>query len=702
MKNNKPRRDKQQMKREQLLEQKQRELDKLQHKREQLQYELAQANRLRAFLYAFHPRVIKQTIRTFGAFMLGRRNPRQLYSRAYKRKQASNDILPYTRALYTKGFRQKALDDLKNMYETTTNQYLHEAIAWELALWYARYATKDHAKEALKYLQAIDLSELDQTSQRKHAIITAECYLALEESLKAKQTIINHLKTDKHPDLYLALANCQTDPKEKIKSINNVFKHYDLTLLDPTKTMKHYDDLTMQPKEQTKNQVKISVILPAYNAEEGIKVAIESILNQTWQNIELLIIDDCSTDNTWQILKQYAKKDARIRLFQTKENSGPYVARNIGLKQATGDFVTVNDADDWSHVEKLEIQANHLIANDHMIANTSEQARLLEDLTFYRRGTPGMYIFSNMSSLMFRRKIVMEKLGYFDEVRFAADGEFKRRLVKVFGKEAIVDLKTGPLSFPRQSKQSLTASSAFGYDGFFMGARREYVASFTHYHENHKNLYYPKQPKKRPFPVPEPMLPKRQKKIRTFDIAIAADFYNLNDEQTQQIKQEINMNKQLNLKTALIQMDTYTLKRRENKFSPLIRCKIDGEHVQSVVYGEKISCKLLIIHSPLVLQEKQIYLPKIDTLQALIIIDELPYLEYNSKKVINYNVRQCLHHLMMYTNKRGRWYPVNETLRQTIEQSYAHDFRLIHLANENWSLNRKQYMKQIEPWLIDE
>ena len=129
--------------------------------------------------------------------------------------------------------------------------------------------------------------------------------------------------------------------------------------------------------------------------------------------------------------------------------------------------------------------------NDKVIANTSEHARLTEDLTLYRRGTPGKYIFPNMSSIMFRKKEVLDKIGYWDSVRFAADGEFKRRLIKAFGQKSYVDLKSGPLSLPRQSVSSLTGSSAFGYDGFFMGVRKEYVESLEHYHDSADSLYYP-------------------------------------------------------------------------------------------------------------------------------------------------------------------------------------------------------------------
>src|SRR5699024_5796391 len=121
---------------------------------------------------------------------------------------------------------------------------------------------------------------------------------------------------------------------------------------------------------------KISVILPAYNSEEGIHTAIQSILSQTWQNLELIIVDDCSTDDTLAVAQSYKTKDDRVRVLRTPTNSGPYIARNIALQAATGEFVTINDADDWSHAQKLQIQATHLLEHPEIMANTSEQARL--------------------------------------------------------------------------------------------------------------------------------------------------------------------------------------------------------------------------------------------------------------------------------------------------------------------------------------
>src|SRR5699024_10710311 len=190
------------------------------------------------------------------------------------------------------------------------------------------------------------------------------------------------------------------------EKINQVMKMYQLKpiKLCPTENSVLYDQLRSNHSAEKIDGPQISVILPAYNSEKGIHKAIQSILSQTWKNIELIIVDDCSTDHTLAVAKSYETNDNRVRVLRTPENSGPYVARNIALQAATGEFVTINDADDWSHAQKLQIQANHLLENPEIMANTSEQARLTEDLQLYRRGTPGTYIFPNMSSIMFRRE----------------------------------------------------------------------------------------------------------------------------------------------------------------------------------------------------------------------------------------------------------------------------------------------------------
>jgi len=577
-----------------------------------------------------------------------------------KRNKQLKEIEHVRNHLYSKGFTHRAYDELTAMLSTYTDDaFMKRLIHWELALWHVNQMTKKDAKKSLHHLELAKEGEKNKDQLRRIAIIEAENYLLLEEDEMAEAILQKRLAEDPHPDLYFGLANTKNTLTERLKWMNKVFAHFNLAEItfETISEQTIYDDLrTKQVNRPSKDGPKVSVILPAYNAEDGIQVAIDSILNQTWQNIELIIVDDCSTDDTLSIIQDYAEKDVRIVWDQTPENSGPYVARNIGLAKATGEFVTVNDADDWSHAEKIERQVTHLIDNPQVIANTSEHARLTEDLTLYRRGTPGRYIFPNMSSLMFRKDPVLEKLGFWDSVRFAADGEFKRRLLKVFGSRAFVDLPSGPLSLPRQSVSSLTGSSAFGYNGFFMGARKEYVESAELYHEEAESLYYAYPMEKRPFPVPNPMKPYQPKVA--FDVIIATDFRKLTKEQVGELREICELNKQI----GLIQLYTYDLTIVDGM--PVdVRYLIDGENVHRVVYGEKVQTdKLFIINHETLIHEQR-YVPSVITKDIHIFITE---------ELEEETYRQAKKQAMKYGFEPAKWHaliPVKETLlnQQQIE-----------------------------------
>lgn len=105
----------------------------------------------------------------------------------------------------------------------------------------------------------------------------------------------------------------------------------------------------------------VSVILPTYNRGYVIKRAVDSVLAQTYTNLELIVIDDGSTDNTQELLASY--RDPRLKVLVPGKNGGPAAARNRGLEAARGDYIAFQDSDDeWLH-EKLERQINHLEAH---------------------------------------------------------------------------------------------------------------------------------------------------------------------------------------------------------------------------------------------------------------------------------------------------------------------------------------------------
>ena len=108
----------------------------------------------------------------------------------------------------------------------------------------------------------------------------------------------------------------------------------------------------------------VSIIIPCYNSEKTIRKTINSIINQSYNEWEALITDDCSNDNTWNIISKYAKLDKRIKIFRLKKNSGAGIARNNSIKSATGRYIAFCDSDDIWNPNKLELQLSFLKKND--------------------------------------------------------------------------------------------------------------------------------------------------------------------------------------------------------------------------------------------------------------------------------------------------------------------------------------------------
>lgn len=115
----------------------------------------------------------------------------------------------------------------------------------------------------------------------------------------------------------------------------------------------------------------ISIIMPAYNCEDFISIAINSVLNQTYQNWELIIIDDCSTDNTSEIVMHFEIIDSRIKLDKLNENSGAAVARNRGVELSNGEYISFLDSDDVWNLEKLSYQLSYMKNNGINFSCTS-------------------------------------------------------------------------------------------------------------------------------------------------------------------------------------------------------------------------------------------------------------------------------------------------------------------------------------------
>ena len=125
----------------------------------------------------------------------------------------------------------------------------------------------------------------------------------------------------------------------------------------------------------------VSIIMPSYNTAKYISESIESVLKQTYANWELIIVDDCSTDETDDVVKSYLS-DARIHYLKNEKNSGAAVSRNYALREAKGKWIAFLDSDDLWHPEKLEKQIEFMVNGSYHFSYTNyeeidEQSNLL-------------------------------------------------------------------------------------------------------------------------------------------------------------------------------------------------------------------------------------------------------------------------------------------------------------------------------------
>ena len=131
----------------------------------------------------------------------------------------------------------------------------------------------------------------------------------------------------------------------------------------------------------TKNQKNlpfISIVMPVYNAAEFLDQNLSSIIKQSYQNWELIAVDDWSTDNSYKILQKYAQKDKRINVYRNGKHRGVAGAANLALARAKGQFIARMDADDVMHINRLEKQVKFLVKNPQVVA-VGSQCRLINE-----------------------------------------------------------------------------------------------------------------------------------------------------------------------------------------------------------------------------------------------------------------------------------------------------------------------------------
>lgn len=297
--------------------------------------------------------------------------------------------------------------------------------------------------------------------------------------------------------------------KLALSVLNDLYAHHGMSGFDRKWAENGFKlDSILTKRTQKSNDARlVSVIMTAHKMNPMMDAAVSSILNQTHQNLELLIIDDASPEADVELYEQYAARDSRIRLIRQEVNSGTYSGRNRGISEAKGEFISFADSDDWQHPQKFEMALNRLEANPDAIATLESYIRLNHEGRLAKIGS--WFARKCLMGITWKTSILRDELGGFDEVRVSADSELLERAEVRYGKAALVH-KPLPMYLATYHDQSLTGGGPFaiGWRGI-RGPRGAYVSSFRAWHSklraSPKGLSMVRRSEKGFFQTPEEM-----------------------------------------------------------------------------------------------------------------------------------------------------------------------------------------------------
>lgn len=269
----------------------------------------------------------------------------------------------------------------------------------------------------------------------------------------------------------------------------------------------------------------VTVVMSAFKPGPDLHTAVRSVLAQTWSDLELIIVDDCSGPGYHDLLQDVAAQDPRIKILTAEVNAGTYAARNLALQHAQGRYVTFQDSDDWTHPQRIEAQLEPLLTEPGVLATRSRTLRAYPDLTMTYVGYSPERL--NASSLLFEREPVVAAIGGFDETRKSADMEFPLRL-KAVRPGSVRDLShPTPLAITQLRADSLSRSDAV--PGWIRWDRIHYRDAYLEWHQQFKHgrsqaIAEPHGTRAFPLPNPAWSLDRKTPTSRAFDVVVLSDF----------------------------------------------------------------------------------------------------------------------------------------------------------------------------------
>ncbi|MCE0505454.1 alginate lyase family protein [Roseivivax sp. GX 12232] len=412
--------------------------------------------------------------------------------------------------------------------------------AWGLGRWTSYLGDYKTSLEFIREARA-----LGKMGSRGLVLAEANCLIQLGQPEAARELALQMLaRNPDDPNLLFQIANTYGGPgpdapaegeAERLAWINRVFLTKGAVGIEkrdaeqPLSLSNIRGAILDGPPESQLQQAKVSVVMPMFNGAATIGNAIRSMREQTWSNLEIIVVDDCSSDESCEIVTRIAAEDPRVSLIQMPANGGAYLARNAGMAQASGDYVTVHDADDWSHPQKIEWQLKRLREAEGAVGVISRWLRVYDDLFAVGYWRPEEMLISLNQSSFLIPKAVLSEIGPWDNVRAGGDNEFIWRFKTRYGARAVAETDRDlPLALSMVRPDSLTQQSVTHVKTVFHGLRKDYFRTYRRWQTAlpSEELTLPWQAEdSRAYPAPRPILPRDNRPARLRCLFIA-DFSN--------------------------------------------------------------------------------------------------------------------------------------------------------------------------------
>lgn len=450
--------------------------------------------------------------------------------------------------------------------------------------------------------------------------------------------------------------------KKWLTGFNRQFTHNKLIPVDLRKgSEKPFNRLVTLPVHgPQRTGPKVTVILTAYQpVREDILQSARSILAQTWGNLELLVVDDASPEEYQGVLDELAALDERVQVIRLRANGGTYQARNEGIAQSTGDFITGQDADDWSHPQRLETQVNYLLRHPRCPGNQVNTVNMGENLVRIRRGY--MPFIPSAPTLMVRSHI-MRELGGFLPARKAADNEMRGRVSAYVGERVAVIHK--PLIFMRILPDSL--SRADFRAGWQHPARRAFWSAYKTWHATAA----PEELRRTadegfPIHVPPRFTAAPGEQVRT-DVVFAADWCEEGETQVNALA-EIRALLVAGLRVGVMHLENAQhLSRRARTYCRPVQELISAGEVRHLIQDEDFhDVRLMVVRNPELLQ----FMPRgraAFSVEALAVVAEGSPAKATGP--VTFLSEDCARHGEDFFGRRATWIAASVEVRDLLRQ----------------------------------